>query len=46
MVAIAQLVEPRVVISVVEGSSPFSHPIYYIKAIQKILSTLILNNKL
>ncbi len=28
MVAIAQLVEPRVVISVVEGSSPFSHPIY------------------
>ena len=28
MVAIAQLVEPRVVISVVVGSSPISHPIY------------------
>jgi hypothetical protein len=26
MVAVAQLVEPRVVIPVVEGSSPFSHP--------------------
>ncbi len=30
MVAIAQLVEPRIVIPVVEGSSPFSHPIFYI----------------
>ena len=28
MVAIAQLVEPRIVIPVVEGSSPFSHPIF------------------
>ena len=27
VVAIAQLVEPRIVIPVVEGSSPFSHPI-------------------
>ena len=26
MVAVAQLVEPRVVVPVVEGSSPFSHP--------------------
>ena len=26
MVAVAQLVEPRIVIPVVEGSSPFSHP--------------------
>ncbi len=26
MVAVAQLVESRVVIPVVEGSSPFSHP--------------------
>ena len=29
VVAIAQLVEPRIVIPVVEGSSPFSHPIFY-----------------
>ena len=28
VVAIAQLVEPRIVIPVVEGSSPFSHPIF------------------
>jgi hypothetical protein len=27
MVAVAQLVERRVVVSVVEGSSPFSHPV-------------------
>ena len=29
VVAIAQLVEPRIVIPVVEGSSPFSHPILF-----------------
>ncbi len=29
MVAIAQLVEPRIVIPVVVGSSPISHPIFY-----------------
>ena len=29
MVAIAQLVEPRIVIPVVVGSSPISHPISY-----------------
>ncbi len=29
MVAVAQLVEPRIVIPVVEGSSPFSHPIFF-----------------
>jgi hypothetical protein len=28
MVAIAQLVEPRIVIPVVVGSSPISHPIH------------------
>ena len=28
MVVVAQLVEPRIVIPVVEGSSPFSHPIF------------------
>ena len=27
MVGVAQLVEPRIVIPVVEGSSPFIHPI-------------------
>ena len=32
MVAIAQLVEPRIVIPVVEGSSPFSHPIFTLLA--------------
>ena len=39
MVAIAQLVEPRIVIPVVEGSSPFSHPIFtlLISLINKIL---------
>ena len=26
MVVVAQLVEPRIVIPVVEGSSPFDHP--------------------
>ncbi len=30
MVAIAQLVEPRIVIPVVVGSSPISHPIFFI----------------
>jgi hypothetical protein len=30
MVAVAQLVEPRVVIPVVEGSSPFSHPFGFV----------------
>ena len=30
MVAVAQLVERRVVVSVVEGSSPFSHPKYLV----------------
>lgn len=30
MAAVAQLVEPRVVISVVVGSSPISRPIFYI----------------
>ena len=30
VVAIAQLVEPRIVIPVVEGSSPFSHPIHFV----------------
>ncbi len=29
MVAVAQLVEPRIVIPVVVGSSPISHPISY-----------------
>ncbi len=29
MAAVAQLVEPRVVISVVVGSSPISRPIFY-----------------
>ena len=28
MVGVAQLVEPRIVIPVVEGSSPFIHPIF------------------
>ena len=28
MVAVAQLVEPRIVIPVVVGSSPISHPIH------------------
>ena len=28
MVVVAQLVEPRIVIPVVEGSSPFIHPTY------------------
>ena len=38
MVAIAQLVEPRIVIPVVEGSSPFSHPIFTLLVqINKIL---------
>ena len=37
VVAIAQLVEPRIVIPVVEGSSPFSHPIFYLP-ISKILN--------
>ena len=29
MVGVAQLVEPRIVIPVVEGSSPFAHPIIF-----------------
>jgi hypothetical protein len=29
MVAVAQLVESRIVIPVVVGSSPISHPIYF-----------------
>jgi hypothetical protein len=29
MVAVAQLVESRIVIPVVVGSSPISHPIFY-----------------
>ena len=30
MVAVAQLVESRIVIPVVAGSSPVSHPIYFV----------------
>ncbi len=32
MVAIAQLVEPWIVIPVVVGSNPISHPIYYLSS--------------
>ena len=31
MVGVAQLVEPRVVIPAVVGSSPIAHPIIYLK---------------
>ena len=34
VVAIAQLVEPRIVIPVVEGSSPFSHPIFLLPQVK------------
>ena len=30
MVIVAQLVEPRIVIPVVVGSSPISHPIFWV----------------
>ena len=37
MVGIAQLVEPRIVIPVVVGSSPIIHPIY-LKSLREIVS--------
>ena len=37
MVGVAQLVEPRIVIPVVEGSSPFIHPIF--KRIEPSIAT-------
>ena len=42
MVAVAQLVERRVVVSVVEGSSPFSHPKYLVaKDLRRAGGTLL-----
>ena len=41
VVAIAQLVEPRIVIPVVEGSSPFSHPILLYVNILKVEKSVI-----
>ena len=42
MVAVAQLVEPRVVVPVVEGSSPFSHPNYFLGHCELLGIVLIL----
>ena len=39
MAVVAQLVEPRVVISVVVGSSPISRPIFYITYTSSIVKT-------
>ncbi len=36
MVVVAQLVEPRIVIPVVAGSSPVDHPIFPIGILQEI----------
>ena len=41
MVGIAQLVEPRIVIPVVVGSSPIIHPIY-LKSLREIVSFFFL----
>ena len=40
MVGVAQLVELRIVAPTVEGSSPFTHPIYTEKGIQHLLGSL------
>ena len=42
MVSVAQLVEPRIVIPVVVGSSPIVHPIILIK-ILNLISSLVLS---
>ncbi len=44
MAVVAQLVEPRVVISVVVGSSPISRPIFY-STLSSINSSYILSIK-
>ena len=42
MVGVAQLVEPRVVISAVVGSSPIVHPIFRIKGVLRLFAGLAL----
>ena len=43
MVGVAQLVERRIVTPVVEGSTPFTHPIFYIDSIVDVLVGLPTN---
>ena len=40
MVDVAQLVEPRIVIPVVEGSNPFAHPSFWLFLLKNIIFLL------
>ncbi len=44
MVGVAQLVEPRIVIPVVEGSNPFVHPIFCCFSKNNVLLQIVLTS--